>query len=145
MTFYPFINEDGEKYGSFEVFYAGPAESWTDDTTVWNELLIPTLEDEGLIENEEQFQEAIAHWKAVEDGLENEDVKVGIDELPVEEFLNRVTEIIRTHLIGWYWWPGFPGCLPDGEPTGPFQTEIEAIADAWDMEIHEAREKLEEI
>ena len=31
---------------------------------------------------------------------------------------------------GWYWWACFPGCLPDGEPTGPFVTEAEAILDA---------------
>jgi hypothetical protein len=31
---------------------------------------------------------------------------------------------------GWYWWPCFPGCLPDGEPVGPFETEDEAIKDA---------------
>ncbi len=31
---------------------------------------------------------------------------------------------------GWYWWYCFPGCLPDGEPNGPFDTEAEAIADA---------------
>jgi hypothetical protein len=31
---------------------------------------------------------------------------------------------------GWYWWPCFPGCLPDGEANGPFGTEAEAIADA---------------
>lgn len=31
---------------------------------------------------------------------------------------------------GWYWWPCFPGCLPDGEPMGPFETEAEAIANA---------------
>lgn len=30
----------------------------------------------------------------------------------------------------WYWWPCFPGCLPDGEETGPFTTEQEAIDDA---------------
>lgn len=36
---------------------------------------------------------------------------------------------------GWYWWACFPGCLPDGEPMGPFATEEEALADAqegWD-------------
>lgn len=21
---------------------------------------------------------------------------------------------------GWYWWACFPGCLPDGEPEGPY-------------------------
>ena len=31
---------------------------------------------------------------------------------------------------GWYWWPCFPGCLPDGDPIGPFDTEAEALADA---------------
>jgi hypothetical protein len=31
---------------------------------------------------------------------------------------------------GWYWWSCFPGCLPDSEPMGPFETEAEAIADA---------------
>ncbi len=31
---------------------------------------------------------------------------------------------------GWYWWAGFPGCLPDGDPVGPFETEEEAIRDA---------------
>ena len=31
---------------------------------------------------------------------------------------------------GWYWWACFPGCLPDGEATGPFPTEADADADA---------------
>jgi hypothetical protein len=31
---------------------------------------------------------------------------------------------------GWYWWSCFPGCLPDGDPCGPFATEAEALADA---------------
>lgn len=31
---------------------------------------------------------------------------------------------------GWYWHACFPGCLPDGEPTGPFTSEADAIADA---------------
>ena len=30
---------------------------------------------------------------------------------------------------GWYWWICFPGCQPDSEPNGPFDTEDEAIAD----------------
>ncbi len=30
---------------------------------------------------------------------------------------------------GWYWWPCFPGCMPDGEANGPFATEAECIAD----------------
>lgn len=31
---------------------------------------------------------------------------------------------------GWYYWFCLPGCLPDGEPEGPFETEAEALADA---------------
>lgn len=31
---------------------------------------------------------------------------------------------------GFYWWPCFPGCMPDGEAIGPFNTAEEAIADA---------------
>jgi hypothetical protein len=31
---------------------------------------------------------------------------------------------------GWYWWACYPGCLPDGEAIGPFDTEADAIADA---------------
>jgi len=31
---------------------------------------------------------------------------------------------------GWYWWACWPGCLPDGEAIGPFETEEEAVQDA---------------
>jgi hypothetical protein len=31
---------------------------------------------------------------------------------------------------GWYWWACFPGCLPDGEPNGPFLTAEDAMMDA---------------
>jgi len=34
--------------------------------------------------------------------------------------------------VGWYWWSCMPGCLPDSEPIGPFETEAEALADAQD-------------
>ena len=33
-------------------------------------------------------------------------------------------------LAGWYWWSCFPGCLPDSDPFGPFETEEDAIAAA---------------
>ena len=39
-------------------------------------------------------------------------------------------EVFYDKACGWYWWPCFPGCLPDGGPTGPFDTEAEALADA---------------
>ncbi len=33
-------------------------------------------------------------------------------------------------MTGWFWWACFPGCLPDGDPHGPFATEADALADA---------------
>ena len=35
---------------------------------------------------------------------------------------------------GWYWASGFPGCLWDSDPIGPFPTEQEAINDARDCD-----------
>lgn len=34
---------------------------------------------------------------------------------------------------GWYWWSCFPGCLPDSDPCGPFDTQDEALADAQEV------------
>ena len=31
---------------------------------------------------------------------------------------------------GWFWWACFPGCMPDGELNGPFDTGALAIDDA---------------
>ncbi len=38
---------------------------------------------------------------------------------------------------GWYWWACFPGCIPDGEPSGPFSSSREALLDAdeWHPEF----------
>lgn len=36
----------------------------------------------------------------------------------------------RAELLGWYWQACMPGCLPDGEPCGPFETEVAALEDA---------------
>ena len=36
-------------------------------------------------------------------------------------------------LAGWYWWACFPGCLPDSDPSGPFETEADALANARDF------------
>mgnify|MGYP003137781501 FL=1 len=37
---------------------------------------------------------------------------------------------------GWYWWSCFPGCLPDGDPFGPFASSRQAHEDAdeWSPE-----------
>lgn len=37
---------------------------------------------------------------------------------------------------GWYWIAQFPGCMPDGEASGPFATSTKARIDAdefWDI------------
>ncbi|MGI9297811.1 MAG: hypothetical protein ACR2QC_07925 [Gammaproteobacteria bacterium] len=34
---------------------------------------------------------------------------------------------------GWFWHSCFPGCLPDSDPFGPFETEQEALEDAQDV------------
>ena len=31
---------------------------------------------------------------------------------------------------GWYYWTCFPGCMPDSDPWGPFDSEDAAIEDA---------------
>ena len=33
-------------------------------------------------------------------------------------------------VAGWYYWACFPGCLPDSDPSGPFESEAEALDDA---------------
>lgn len=33
-------------------------------------------------------------------------------------------------LTGWYWQACFPGCLPDSDPNGPFETYEQALEDA---------------
>ena len=40
---------------------------------------------------------------------------------------------------GWYWHACFPGCLPDGDPSGPFATSRDAREDAdeWAPEFDE--------
>ena len=43
-----------------------------------------------------------------------------------------VNAIVKENDIhgGWFWWACFPGCLPDGPATGPFDSYDEALADA---------------
>jgi hypothetical protein len=33
---------------------------------------------------------------------------------------------------GFYWWSCQPGCLPDGDANGPFETRVDAARDALD-------------
>jgi hypothetical protein len=47
---------------------------------------------------------------------------------------------------GWYWWACFPGCLPDGEASGPFAYSRQALEDAdeWNPEFDDDFTKEEE-
>jgi hypothetical protein len=74
MAYHHFKDENGQEYGSFEVFH----NDWVDPEFV----------------------------------LDPEDPEAG----PAP--------------IGWYWVAGFPGCLWDGSPQGPFESEAAAIMDA---------------
>ena len=58
-------------------------------------------------------------------------------EFRLATFNGRVAEKMYDAMIeelgiagGWFYWSCFPGCLPDGDPIGPFATEAEALADA---------------
>jgi len=31
---------------------------------------------------------------------------------------------------GWFYWFCFPGCMPESDPMGPFETEADALRDA---------------
>jgi hypothetical protein len=44
--------------------------------------------------------------------------------------LERQVNETDTPSVGWYWQAGYTGCVPDGDPEGPFDTEAEALADA---------------
>ena len=47
--------------------------------------------------------------------------------------------ITETYAAGWYWQAGFPGCLPDSDPSGPFAMSRDALEDAdeWHPEFDE--------
>ncbi len=34
---------------------------------------------------------------------------------------------------GFYYWACFPGCMPDSDPIGPYDTEAEALDDAREV------------
>jgi len=56
----------------------------------------------------------------------------GDDDLPLDDCRDG-------EVAGWYWWACFPGCLPDGEVNGPFDTSRAALlnADEWSPEFDE--------
>ena len=39
----------------------------------------------------------------------------------------------KTEKVAWFYQYGFPGCMPDGDVTGPFETEENALENARDQ------------
>lgn len=59
------------------------------------------------------------------------------EQFPLMGFNSREREKAIAHMIqacgltgGWYWQSCFPGCMPDSDPVGPFDSYDEALADA---------------
>ena len=48
-----------------------------------------------------------------------------------------IEDVWEDYEPGWYWVACFPGCMPDGEPSGPFGSSREALhdADEWNPEF----------
>ena len=46
----------------------------------------------------------------------------------------RVFAVSGKDPVGWFYWFCFPGCLPDGDLNGPYDTRELALADAQDSE-----------
>lgn len=67
-------------------------------------------------------------WRAerLAEGMSSEPPEDAADSAEYEEERQREAE----DLAGWYWWTCCPGCLPDSEASGPFETEMEANEDA---------------
>ncbi len=55
------------------------------------------------------------------------------DEAPCYECDEEECDHRTADLAGYYWSICFPGCLPDSDWSGPFETEEEALANARDL------------
>jgi hypothetical protein len=67
-------------------------------------------------------------WRAerLAEGMSSEPPEDAADSAEYEEERQREAE----DLAGFYWWTCCPGCMPDAEASGPFETEEEANEDA---------------
>jgi hypothetical protein len=83
--------------------------------------------------NIEIFEVSAAEFLNAEPGTWQAEMlaeKVGENFDGGEDDLKEIREEEAEDLAGFYWWACSPGCLPDSEATGPFETELEAIEDA---------------
>lgn len=69
---------------------------------------------------DDEIHELIKHGRFRFAGMNSRDREAMLDCLIEEQGITG----------GWFWQACFPGCLPDGEPNGPFKTYAEALADA---------------
>ena len=58
------------------------------------------------------------------------DVEVFHTNVLVEGFYDPETNWVKMPDMGYYYAYGFPGCLWDSDPVGPFDTEVEALTAA---------------
>lgn len=67
-------------------------------------------------------------WRAerLAEGMSSEPPEDAADSAEYEEERQREAE----DLAGFYWWTCCPGCMPDSDASGPFDTEEEANEDA---------------
>lgn len=62
-------------------------------------------------------------WRDQQDDMDGMDDEENMDGTDDEEDHDPLPS-------GWYWWACFPGCMPDGDPSGPFDTSTDAYNDA---------------
>ena len=44
------------------------------------------------------------------------------------EGVRRVSGVVPAEInTGWFYWFCFPGCMPEGDPSGPYASEAEAV------------------
>ena len=143
--FYSDPSRERETYSlpNFEVFYLSADEilsAWRANNNTW---MADTLEDR-VNENapaEDDCEPADVCTHLLSTGM-GEVRACGVNDGPVDSDINFCTcyACNREHeahqqaqdLAGWYYWPCFPGYLPDGEAAGPFESVAEAIQDARD-------------
>jgi hypothetical protein len=90
----------------------------------------------------EVFQLTAIEVAEIDDGLVDEYLRRLLPpHYSLASMNSKVREAMLTTIVdveqitgGWYWWACFPGCMPDGDPIGPFNTQADALADAQDID-----------
>ena len=59
---------------------------------------------------------------------------------------SRVFAVSGSDPVGWFWWTCLPGCLPDSDVNGPYDTRELALADAQedaDLDEEDGEDEME--